>query len=264
MLIAGALLLGYLAAHKGFTRDLTSALKRDWFLFVQVILFHIYITYLCDLCALKDISSIESAVIYNLSPFIAVFFSYIWFSEYMTPKKWIGLLIGFCAYLPHFFSSGFDPLLSPMWPRFITLLAVVSSSYGWILLRALVKKGYSPIVINGIGMFCGGLLALVTSYFTESWLPTPVTCWLPFMQATLLIIVVANLLFYNLYGYLLKTYTASFLSFAGFMCPLFAAILGYLFLGETFSSSLVLSFLVVCIGLFVFYHEELKQGYISK
>ena len=261
MILAGTLLCGYILARKGWDKNFLTYLKQDWFLFAHIIFFHIYLTYICDLCALKNISSIESAVIYNVSPFIAALLSYFWFHELMTPKKWVGLLIGFCAFLPQILQVG--PLSFHLWPRLLTLIAVVSSAYGWVLLRALMKKGYSPIVANGIGMFFGGVIALGTSYLTETWSPSPVTCWANFMQATILIVVVANLLFYNLYGYLLKHYTATFLSFAGFSCPLFAALLGYLFLGETFSPTLFISFIFVCIGLVVFYHEELRQGYVT-
>ena len=263
MLFAGTLLLGYLLARSHLDWQLWQSIKRDWFLFAQIIFFHIYLTYICDLCALKNISSIESAFIYNLSPFIAALMSYYWFGEYMTLKKWIGLLMGFCAFIPQLFQAGVIDLFFHAWPRVLTLLAVISSTYGWILLRALVKKGYSPIVANGVGMFFGGLIALGTSYAAEPWTPTPVTLWIPFIQATLLIVVVANLLFYNLYGYLLKEYTATFLSFAGFMCPLFAALFGYLLLGESFSPNLIGSFIIVCVGLAIFYHVELMQGYVS-
>jgi drug/metabolite transporter (DMT)-like permease len=262
MLLAGSLLCGYLVAKKGHTNQIWHFLKRDWALFVQIIFFHIYLTYICDLCALKNITSIESAFIYNLSPFIAALFSYVWFGEQMTKKKWFGLLLGFCAFLPQLFQAGLGSFLVHAWPRFLTFMAVVSSAYGWIVLRALVKKGYSPLVANGIGMFFGGLIALGTSFIMEPW-STVVSQWVPFIQATVLIVVVANLLFYNLYGYLLEHYTATFLSFAGFMCPLGAALLGYTFFGETFSPSLLSSFLFVCIGLIIFYYEELKQGYIT-
>lgn len=263
MILAGALLSGYLAAKMSFTRELWISFKRDWFLFLQIILFHIYLTYLCDLCALKNISSVESAFIYNLSPFVAALLSYIWFREYMTLKKWVGLLIGFGAYLPQIITLGSTQLFTDAWPRVLTLTAVISSAYGWIVLRALVKKGYSSVLVNAVGMFFGGLIALITSYFVEPWSPAPVTAWIPFFQATLLIVVVANILFYNLYGNLLKYYTATFLSFAGFMCPFFAAIFGYFFLGETLNPTLFISFILVCIGLVIFYHEELKQGYLS-
>lgn len=263
MLLAGLLLGGYLIIKEWRTPSWNiKSLWRDGWLFAQIVIFHIYLTYICDICALKSLSSIESAFIYNLSPFIAALFSYLWFNEYMTPKKWVGLSMGFASLLPELYHVGLSSLFAYSAPRLITLAAVVSSAYGWIVLRALVKKGYSPILVNSIGMFLGGIIALVTSLLTESWKPFPVTQWLPFIQAVILIVVVANIIFYNLYGYLLKSYTATFLSFAGFMCPFFAAFLGRLFLGETLSVHLIFSFVIVCSGLMLFYHEELKQGYI--
>jgi len=272
MILAGSLLCGYLIA-RGYNKNVWHFLKRDWALFVQIILFHIYLTYICDLCALKEMTSIESAFIYNLSPFIAALFSYLWFNELMTRQKWFGLLLGFCAFLPQLLqplsseagfglTSSLSDLVTHAWPRILTLIAVISSAYGWIVLRALVKKGYSPLVANGVGMFFGGLAALGTSWHMESWTPL-VLSWVPFIQATVLIVVVANLLFYNLYGYLLKHYTATLLSFAGFMCPLWTAIFGYVFFEETFSPSLLVSFMVVCTGLIIFYYQELKQGYVT-
>ncbi len=263
MILAGILLLGYLLIRRTKGPGLRAVVK-DWFLFAQIILFHIYLTYICDLCALKDIASVESAFIYNLSPFIAAVFSYAWFNEIMTPKKWFGLSLGFGSSLLLLFHAGLQNPLAYSVPRLLTLLAVISGAYGWILVRALVKKGYSPTFINGIGMVGGGAIALFTSWHAETWAPYPVTDWVPFMQATILIVVLANIIFYNLYGFLLKRYTATFLSFAGFMCPLFAAILGYVFLGEIFSPRLLISFFIACLGLSIFYHEELRQGYIAR
>ena len=265
MIGAGFLLGGYLIIKEW--RNGPPDFKKMWSdsgLFVQIIIFHIFLTYICDLCALKNITSVESAFIYNLSPFIAAFFSYVWFGESMTAKKWVGLSLGFASMLPEIYHLGPGTLAAYSVPRLLTLAAVISSSYGWVVLRVLVKKGYSPILINSIGMFVGGFMALVMSFLTESWVPSPVTEWIPFIQAIILIIVVANIVFYNLYGYLLNYYTATFLSFAGFLCPFFAAFLGRFFLHETLSWHLIISFITVCIGLVLFYGEELKQGYVQK
>ena len=270
MISAGVLLLGYSIfteyKNKIFFKELIKNIKIDRWLFTQLILFHVYLTYICDLCALKNISSVESAFIYNLSPFIAAFFSYFWFNEKMNLKKWIGLGIGFISLLPMLISQYWQHnSFAHFTPQLLTFIAVISSSYGWIIVRQLVaREKYSPFFVNGFSMFLGGAIALITSLLTESWTPYPFTQFIPFLQLTVLIIVTANLIFYNLDAYLLKFYTATFLSFAGFTCPIFTAILGWLFLSEYFSLNLILSFVFVSIGLYIFHQEELRQGYVRK
>lgn len=277
MAAAGILLtFYYFIKNSNFNKQFIKAILKDWGLFLQIILFHVYFTYICDLCALKNLTSTESAFIYNLSPFITAIFSFFWFKEKMTHKKIIGLLIGFSSLLPKIFNTSIlddatnlqnIPVFSnqKLSAIFITFLAVISSSYGWVILRKLVKdKKYSPIFVNGIGMFFGGLIAFITSAFTESWNPFPVTEWMPFIKGLLLIIVVANLIFYNLYGYLLNFYTVTFLSFCGILCPIFTAILSNLALGEKITINLIISGLLAALGLFIFYQEELSQGYIKK
>ena len=267
MVLAGLMLVSYYFVQqpKIYNKQLRTALRSDWWLFMQVILFHIFLTYICDICALKQLSSGESAFLYNLSPFITAFFSYRAFSETMTLKKWFGLLLGFFSLVPGFLQEAYQGrLFVTLTPKLLTLAAVVFSAYGWVVVRKLVKdKQYSSIFVNGVGMFFGGLLGFIASLSTEQWSPAPVTQWWPFLQALVLIILNANLLFYNLYGYLLKKYTATFLSFAGFLCPVFASLLGWFFLAEPVPVYLLVSLCLVIVGLYIFYQEELRQGYIK-
>jgi drug/metabolite transporter (DMT)-like permease len=265
MAVAGILILLY-----SYWKERTFFViqKKDRWLFVKIILFHVYFAYILDLWSLQYITSAKSSFLYNLSPFIAALFSYFYFSEKMTFKKYVGLGIGFCGFLPELFfnTSAMQPI--SFWlslPELVLLAAVISGVYGWITVRKLVKNGdYSPLVVNGIGMVGGGLLALITSWLVEGWQVNPVFNLWPFIGLTLLIIVVGNILFYNFYGYLLTRYTATFLSFAGFTTPLFAALFGWLFLGESVSWTFFLSILIVCIGLYIFYQEELRQGYMLR
>ena len=262
MLVAGMLLLGY-----SYFQDKRTFFihRKDRLLFFQIILFHVYFAYILDLWSLQYLTSFKSSFLYNFSPFLAALFSYFCFSEKMTLKKWLGLGIGFCGFAPEIIAnidmSSFSS--ATLLPEFIMLFAVGSAVYGWVTMRKLVKDGeYSPIMVNGIGMVGGGILALLTSYFIEGWTVSPVTDFWPFVRLTALIILLANIIFYNFYGYLLKHYTATFLAFAGFTTPFFAALFGWLFLGERVSVSFFMSLVVVCIGLYIFYHEELKQGYM--
>ena len=154
------------------------------------------------------------------------------------------------------------------WPEIVMLFSVVSACFGWIMVRKLGRAGYSMLFINGVGMLGGGLLSFCTSFIFEGApaFKTAVGNGLTDVAVVVgyiaLLILLANVLFYNLYGYLLHKYTATFLSFAGFLTPLFAALYGWFFLGESVSSSFFLTIFFVLIGLYLFYQEELRQGYI--
>jgi drug/metabolite transporter (DMT)-like permease len=126
------------------------------------------------------------------------------------------------------------------------------------LLKQLVNEnGYSPFTANGLSMVTGGVMALVHSSLVESWDPIPVTAIRPFLDCMLLLILISNLICYNLYGYLLRRYSVTFISFAGFITPLFTALFGWFYLGEVVTWPFYVSAAIVFIGLFTFNQEEL-------
>jgi drug/metabolite transporter (DMT)-like permease len=265
MVAAGFLLCGYL-----WLRDsLTFIARKDWLLFLGIVFFHIYFAYIFDLWSLQYMTSFKSAFFFNLSPFITAIFSYFIFGELMTVKKYIGMIIGFIGFLPMLLQQAsqealWGELLGVSWPEIVLFAGVVSSCLGWIIMRKLLKHhNYSPMFVNGVGMVFGGLLCLVTSYLCESWQGGPVTNWVSFISLTSGIIIACNFMFYNFYGHLLRYYTATMLSFAGSTTSLFAALYGFLFLGETVTWHFFASSLIVSIGLYIFYQEELQQGYIG-
>jgi drug/metabolite transporter (DMT)-like permease len=140
-----------------------------------------------------------------------------------------------------------------------------------MLLKKLVNtRGYSPIMVNGVSMLCGGIAALITSIHHEGipmikgtgeWVGGFfVSNIMMFMFYLMAAIVIANIIFYNLYGYLLKQYSATFLSFAGFTTPLFAALYGRIFLAESVSASFFIAVGLVGTGLTLFYQDELKEN----
>jgi drug/metabolite transporter (DMT)-like permease len=265
MVVAGLLLY----AISWWRHATMPRIKPDhWRLFFAIVIFHIYCAYVFDLWSLQYLTSFKSSFFFNLSPFITALFSYVVFGEIMTRRKWLGLSIGFLGFLPELLKqtpseeiAGGISFLS--WPELMLIGAVASACYGWIVMRMLMQEGYSPFFVNAVGMFGGGILALITSFFFEGWSPAPVTELWPFILLTSAIIIVINGIFYNLYGYLLNRYTATFLSFCGFMCPLFAALFGTVFLGETVTWHFFVASAVVVLGLYIFYQEELRQGYIS-
>ena len=147
------------------------------------------------------------------------------------------------------------------WPEIAVIISVATHTYSWIIMRKLVKeKSYSPMMINGLSMTFGGLLALITSFFVDGFAPIKEGYVLYFFGILSLIILLSNIICYNLYGWLLKRYTATFLSFSGFLSPLFTALYGWILLGEIVSWHFYVSCIVVFIGLYLFYQEELQEA----
>lgn len=219
----------------------------------------IYVTNIMEIWGIKQLPSAEVCLLYSLSPFLAALIAYFTLREVLSVKKWIGLIIGFVGLIPIFEIS------FPSLPELAVLTAVFCSVYGWILLKQLINEyQYTPLMANGISMLLGGCLALLHSYFSgESWRPVPVSDFLPFIQYTAAMCLISNIVCYNLYGYLLKRYTATFMSFAGLVTPLFASLFGWIFLNETITWHFYASMVIFSMGLSIFYHEELKREKIQ-
>ncbi|MBP6869857.1 DMT family transporter [Candidatus Babeliales bacterium] len=262
MIIAGTILstTWYL-----WVREKNDTIKtRDLWLFGIVVLFHILLPFTSEYIALQYISPSSACLMYNLSPFLSALFSYFIFNELMTGKKWVGFgigLIGIFFYLQS--QCGVDLALS--WSNGLMLISVITSSLGWIFVRLLVKnKGYSTLLINGFAMFVGGWIALPISKYCGEVVSYNVIHIPHIIGLLTLMILIANILFYNLYGYLLTKYTATFLSFAGFVTPLFAAFFEWMFFGVVVPHEFFLTVCIIGAGIFIFYQEELKQGYIAR
>ena len=72
-------------------------------------------------------------------------------------------------------------------------------------------------------------------------------------------IFISNILCHNLYAGLLKKYSATFMSFTSFLRPLFAALYGWAFFQEKISWHFYTSAIIVFIGLYIFYQDELRK-----
>jgi len=106
-------------------------------------------------------------------------------------------------------------------------------------------------------MFFGGIFILMTSFFTnENWNPIPVNDISNFLSFTILTAIISNIICYNLFGYLLKYFSATFMTFSGLMTPFFAAFWGHFFLNENITWHFFLSVIIFFIGLLIFYMEE--------
>lgn len=256
MFLAGAILIGY---HWIRYRNNFNFTPKTLLLLFLLGAFNIYLTNVFAFYSLELLDSFKTCFIYNLSPFISALFSYFVFSETLSKNQWLGLIIGFLGFTFLVIDDFIlDDLSSFSYGHLIMLLSVITSVYGWILMRQLVfDNGCSSSFANGGGMIVGGGLALIHSYFAENWNPIPVTDYAGFLQCSFFLIIFSNFICYNLYGYLLKEFTATFMSFAGFLTPLFTALFSCIFLGEIVTWNFFLALSIVFIGLLIFSKNKL-------
>lgn len=266
MLLAGGILLGVLFLKN--SRAFKLSFKQYFSLFILG-LFSVYLTNICEYWGLQHLSAAKTCFIYSLSPFFAMFFSYIHFKEKLSSRKLLGIGIGFVGFIPVLrLQSGSEDLFT-LWSSFsLPDLAIVGAAlfsvYGWVLLRVFVKQEISPMMANGTSMVFGGGMALIHSLFIDTWNPWPVVPGSGsfFLGGVLAITVISNLICYNLYGYMLKKFTATFLSFAGLLSPIFASLSAWVLIGEKPAPVIFISTAIVSLGLWIVYQAELKQGYV--
>ncbi|MFH1644083.1 MAG: DMT family transporter [bacterium] len=260
MTFAGILLLGF--KYLTDKRSLT-LYKSDWWLFLKASIFHIYLAFIPEFWALQYLTSAKTNLIYSATPFIAALLAYFIFAEKLTRQKTIGMFIGLLGLIPIFLTQtdpreGSMELFSFSLPELVLLGAVFSATYAWFIIKKLLIKGYSLVVINGVSMFVGGIFSLLTSFIFEGVKTNPVFDFWPFLFWVLFLILMANIISYNLYAWLIKHYSITFVTFAGFLCPVFGAFLGWFFLGEHISWHYYFALLCIAIGLYVFYKDEMK------
>lgn len=274
--LASIILMTYCAA----TRRLVAISQRDYFLFAQLAFCTFYLSFTTDVAALQYISSANACLIYNLSPFITALFAYFLYREKLSSKQTVALVVGFLGYLPLLQTMGDTGGSQGFHGELLMLCAVASSCYGWLIVKQLVvERGYHPLFINGVGILAASVLASAHAFMFEGipsitftggaqpeMLVRAVNAlvgpryldWGMFCIYTILLVIIAHIICYVLYAYLLRRYSATFMALAGSLTPLFAGLFGWFFLHEHISTSFFITLGITCIAIGIFYYDELK------
>lgn len=260
MTLAGCLLLAMQLVIYKKLEKIPLRMVPWWIGFATI---HIFMPYITEFVALQSISASCSALIYNLTPFFSAFFSYLYFGEKMTRQKWAGFLIGFTG-IAWFVASQSDFCIDVNAAYGLVVLSVIFGALGWIYVRMLVLQGYQPLMINGIAMLFAGVESFGLAYLWEQNATLPWGRMLEFLFWMITIILLTNVIYYNLYARLLKRYTVTLLSFMGCIIPLFTAFFDWLLLGAQVTHHFFIALIIAGYGVYLFYQEELRQGYIKK
>lgn len=258
MVAAGILLLGIYRFKQPFPRfsrqDVTDLLN--------VTLFHIYLSFVPEFWALQFVSSVKVNIMYATTPFITILFSYLLYNEKITRMQALGSVIAFSGLLPLMARQGdgafcLADLFAFSVPELTLLVSITSAAYAWFVVKKLMNRGYSLLIINGISMLLGGIGSFITWYILSPAGVAPVTDLKPFIITVVALILLANVVVYNLYGWLLRRYSLNVVSCAGFMSPLFGALYGHLLLNEQLGWQHYIAMASITIGLYMFFYETL-------
>jgi len=255
-------------------------LKKTWFKLSYADLFFIFLLAITNMVgksvlnfwSIQYISVSKAAFINNLNPFISAFFSYLVFQEEFTRNKIIGLGIGFVGFLYLLVN---DPAAVQQgalttgiswlsWPEIAILGSTICNSLGFILIRYLKKyRNIDALLFNSLSMLMGTVICLpLVQVFSQT--PYiypdkfyPFLVWFVLLIADFIIVL-------QLKAYNLTKYRVTFMTFtASCSMPIMTAILNYYIFGRPITYEFLIAYVIVFMGLYVFYKEELKQGYIA-
>lgn len=266
MLLAGLAMLGWqVVANPSECR----APFKVWPLLILVAIFNVFITNAFEFWGLQYMLSSKTCLIYSLSPFAAVFLSYLFLGETMSPLKWLGMLIGIAAFIPLFANPWMqtsDQAASSLehWAELALTISAVTAVIGWIFVKKLtIGMHYSALMVNAISFILGSVCCFAVSAATETWAPFPVTDWNTFWICIVYIALIHNIICYSIYAYSLNKFSVTFIAFAGLSNPLFTAIYGWYFLSEPLTAPFFIAIAGAAIGLGLFYREEKRTSLAS-
>lgn len=259
MIIAGVILTTYCLVKKiRFPNILNIAVLS---------LVHIAIPYCLEFLAFAYSSASKVAFIFNLTPLLTGLVQNFFFQKRLATAQWVAIFIAFIATslltisdidinCPDFNSLA-QEIFSCKIGDLLLFTAVSSSVIGWQIINKMMQAGDSITAINATSMLGGGLISLAAyfSYSSYQFANLNYSSW--FYVFSLLIL--GNIISYNMYGWLLKKYDASYLALWGSICPLMVATIEWILFGQKPSTNFIIASLGIAIAIKIFMSKNIKK-----
>lgn len=267
--------------------------KHDMFILLGISLLTMLVPALFKAYALKNMLSSKAAFLSSLDPFVTALYAYFFWSEHLTKKKVIGIILGFAGTFILIISSSVSEQSLIAWsvfsyPEIAALLAMAIGRLGWMFVQQLLRKErYTAPELNGLLMTISGVMVFIMPFIFASTIAvlglipllaaimpsytfadatsflhttiTPETNTTMILYSILHTIIVGNVIGYTMYAGYLKCHSATFVSLAGFSVPLYVYLFGGLLLGEPLSLNFLAASCVTFIGLLIFYQDEINK-----
>jgi drug/metabolite transporter (DMT)-like permease len=257
MLCAGCLLYGLQMVRE---KRIYLPKKNDLVLFFIIALLHIYIPFAGEFWALTKMDALKVNFLYSLTPFFALTLQALIDAQFPRLRVFAGIMIGFCALTALLIMNDQpshlllqDNLFALSLPEIVLLVSIVSATAAWFLIAHMMKKRYSIDTINAWSMLVGGFFILCTAWTIED---IAVMSTYGFFKNLIMLIILSNIIFYNLYGILLHRYSVTTITTAGFLSPLFGMLLQSISQQQIPDPLYLVSLLFVLIGLFLMKEKQ--------
>ena len=216
--------------------------------------------------SVQYITPVKLCFIVALSPFITALIQYFTGEEKLSRRKIIGLAIGFIGLIPILLTSEEGGDYSNISATFgaigtiVCVISVISFAYGWISMKRFLRdfSDYPIEFANSIAMLTGGCISFVLFVLFDH-LKMARMEFSPDFPLLMLAFILSSLATYSLYAYLLRKFSTTFIAFAGFLEPVFGMLLGVAYLGHKITFVSIGALLVLSVGLYIFYKEELIE-----
>jgi|GEM_PF-1426747 len=220
--------------------------------------------------SLKYVPASHAALLSSLTPFITALVAHLMFKEVFPFKKLAALFLGLVAVLPLMIQNlqrstapSAETSFQVVTGYAAMLVCVLSIVFAVFLLKEILEKEKYPVIFSmGTALFFGGCASCIVSFFLEPWNPLPLRNPQETVPLILFIFVTHNMISQPLYGYLVRKYPVTLVTFASLVTPITSAILSFFLYDQPIGYTFTFSVVTLAAAFFLFYHEEKKEGLI--
>lgn len=258
-LIAGGFFLLYAWRTKK-----TMEINRDLLLScAPVAIYSFFLSNTFKFWALQHSSAAHAGAISAFEPLCALIMAYVMFNERATVKQLIGMAL--CIASSLLMATGtLAPFDFVSVPSLFLCIAMISSVYGALLMRRLIKYQEATIsLVMGMSMSIAGIMTLFATIAEISSCTVNTDSMVPFIGNLTAMVLLSNIIGYGLYGTLLTRYSALLISCGSCIRPIFIALYRWAF----FNQPLTVGFLgyagIIVIGLLLIYRDEKMSNIVG-
>jgi putative membrane protein PagO len=209
-------------------------------------LVHFALPYVLVYWGEQYISSGLTAVLYSTMPICVALLARVLIGDRLTFRKTIGILVGFAGVWVIFSASmsfgGHDAAVG----MGAILISVLCASLSSVVVKKYASR-YDPFVMLALPFTIGGLLVSVLAVAVEGSNPLQFDAltWITIVYLAVLGSVVA----FSFYFWIIKRIDVTVLSYQTFVIPVFAVLIGWIFLKETVTIRVIAGAALILAGI---------------